>query len=188
VYFDPTALPSPWPVGVLSIVVSVITGFSGYKPVLPKQTLFTKIGWSITFVRAVGLGVSAIIGIVNHKYNGLSSDGFLTLFANVVGLMAAYCDYGEYYWAAAGVVAMLFGIFPRLGQLIFAWVVRAQRDEDSFAPFRYSDGTQCIIDPSSTCNNKQPQESLPYCAFPVIGRQGLITIVDGFRMAAFIFA
>jgi hypothetical protein len=138
-------------------------------------------------VRAIALGVFAIIGMVNHRYGGLSYDGFLALFANVVGLMAANSDYGQPWWAASGVVAMLFGIFPRMVQLIIAWVIRGLHNEDSFAPFRYSDGTQCIIDPKSTCS-KPSQYNVPYCAFPVLGKQGIITIVDTFRIVPVIFA
>jgi hypothetical protein len=172
--------------GLLSIFISFVTGISQYKLVLPEQTWHTKVGWSITFVRSVGLGISAIIALIRRKDGGVSSDGFLALFANVVGLMSAHHDYGELWWARAGVVAMVLGIFPRLALIAFSIV--GIHNEDSFAPFRWSDGTRCIIDPSSSCNLSHTQYNIPYCAVPVLGRQGMLTFVDVLRLISVVFA
>jgi hypothetical protein len=185
-FFDPNALPTPWPLGLLSILISLATGISQYKLVLPEQTWHTKVGWSITFVRSVSLGISAVISLLNHKHGGVSSDGFLALFANVVGLMSAHHDYGELWWARAGVIAMVLGIFPRLGLIAFGlW---EPHNENTFAPFRWSDGTQCIIDRSSSCNLSHTQYNIPYCTIPVLGRQGILTFVDVLRLVACLFA
>jgi len=144
------------------------------------------VGWSITFVRAVGLGISAIIALIRRRDGGVSSDGVLALFANVVGLMSAHHDYGELWWARAGVVAMVLGVLPRL--CLIAFSLGGLHNEDSFAPFRWSDGTRCIIDPSSSCNLSHTLYNIPYCAVPVLGRQGMLTFVDVLRLVSILFA
>jgi hypothetical protein len=187
-FFDPSALPNPWPLGILSILFSLVTGLSQYKFNVPKLTLLTKVGWGFTLLRSLGLGVSAVLSMHKGNYSGVSSDGFLALFSNVVGLMAANRDYQEFWWAAGGVLAMLFGLLPRLVQLSLAlW---KPNNENSFAPFRWSDGTRCIIDISSECNTQYPEYNVPYCPVPVLqkgGAQSLLTFVDYVRLVAWLF-
>ena len=148
-----------------------------------------QLGWGITLVRSLGLGISSIIKMHKGNYSGVSSDGFLALFANVVGLMAANRNYGKFWWAAGGVAGMFFGICPALTRLSLAlWKPNGQ---NTFAPFRLSDGNRCIVDRSSYCNTDDPQYNVPYCRVPVLqkgGQDNLLTLVDYVRLVAWLLA
>ena len=168
---------------------SLATGLSNYKTTLPDYKPLMQLGWGITLVRSLGLGISSIIKMHKGNYSGVSSDGFLALFANVVGLMAANRNYGKFWWAAGGVAGMFFGICPALTRLSLAlWKPNGQ---NTFAPFRLSDGNRCIVDRSSYCNTDYPQYNVPYCRVPVLqkgGQDNLLTLVDYVRLVAWLLA
>jgi len=148
-----------------------------------------QLGWGITLVRSLSLGISSIIKMRKGDYSGVSSDGFLALFANVVGIMAVNRDYGKFWWAAGGVAGMFFGVCPALIRLSLAlWKPNGQ---NTFAPFRLSDGNRCIVDRSSYCNTDYLQYNVPYCHVPVLqkgGQDNLLTFVDYVRVVAWLFA
>jgi hypothetical protein len=148
-----------------------------------------QLGWGITLARSLELGISSIIKMHKGDYSGVSSDGFLALFSNVVGLMAANRDYGKVWWAAGGVAGMFFGVCPALIRLSLAlW---KPNGKNTFAPFRLSDGSRCIVDRSSYCNTDYPQYNVPYCRVPVLekgGQDNLLTLVDYVRLVAWLFA
>lgn len=135
------------------------------------------------------LGTLSIIKLSKGDYSGASSDGFLALFSNVIGLMSANRDYDKFWWSVGGVVGMFVGVFPVIIRLSLAlW---KPNTKNTFAPFRLSDGKRCIVDPSSWCNTAWPGLNVPYCLAPVLqkaGRDKLLTVVDYVRLIAWLLA
>jgi hypothetical protein len=181
-------LPNPWPLGLISIIISLVTGLSRYKFEIPECTWKTKVGWGITILRSLGLGISAIINMHKGDYSSVSSDGFPALFSNVIGVIAAGRDHGEGGWGLGGLAAMFFGVFPRLVQLCLAlW---KPNTHDWLSPFRWSDGVQCVVNPEAKCQTHDLSYNLPYCAAPVYqidGSEGIQTPVDYVRAFAWLF-
>jgi hypothetical protein len=175
--------------GFISIVISLATGVSRYKFEPPTEiTYFSKIGWGITLVRSIGIGVSAIVNMKKGDYSGVSSDGFPALFSNVFGLMGVGRDHGERWWALGGLFAMFFGIIPRLLQLCLAlWLPHTK---NWLAPFRWTDGSRCIVNFSSYCNTASSQYNVPYCTAPILqiaGHEAMHSPVDIIRALAWLF-
>jgi len=188
-FLDVSTLPNPWPLSILSVLFSLATGISRYKFNLPELTWRTKVGWGITIVRSLGLGISAILNMKKGNYNGVSSDGFPVLFSNVLGVVGAGRDYGEVLWALGGMVSMAFGILPRLIQLCIA--VWKPNTKNWLAPYKWSNGTECIVDLSAKCQVTIDSEyNLKYCPAPIYqvdGKESIHTPVDYVRAFAWLF-
>jgi hypothetical protein len=190
-------LPTPWPLGVASLLLTVVSGWGTLtgtatlaEATTRKLSIMTYLGWGFTVIRTLIARIGAVIAIVSNpsRITVGASDGCLALFANLFALMTTL---GYLHQTATDAAERRrFAVSTALGRIsmfVFApFVFRAAWNiKQPLGEFTFSN-SDCIVSMVIQC--AYVYGLIPGCAAPIRDVDGttLASTFDSWRVWAIV--